>query len=229
MEATTVDTIDIYGGSHWAAAIAWLDVKAGELGPTTTQADVLEGADSWQELCHPSYVRKALAREARLVARQSRRSARQHSPVEPARDRNPKDYGAQVGGKGNERFLRPVVDPRQARTSVPTAERPDRGNVTVRQGPTGLLPCRNVPHAIIATLPVVARKAPDGSDVTAKGTSSRKASAARKRNVARAADPAKAEAARAKAAATRKANRMLAAGRRPIMENGEVIGWEEAS
>lgn len=114
-------------------------------------------------------------------------------------------------------FFHPVASDRwPVRTQVPVAQRPERGRITVRQGSEHA--ARNVPTSITATLPVVATLAYDGSPVTERGTSSKKSRAASKAAATKAAKSA------AKMAALGFAPKV--AGPAPIMENGEVIGWQ---
>lgn len=198
--ATTVSTEDIYGGSHWAAALAWLDTNAGEQGPTHGTTEDLEGADCWEDIVHPATARRLLG--------DAYTGRRDHT-------------GTQVSGADNLRFLRPVVDPRQVRTNVPLAERPQRGNVTIRQGPTGLLPCAGVPFDVTATLPLVAIVAPDGSPVTEKGKSSKRSATAKRAHSTKA----NARSQRVAAMAARLAPAPVPAGPVPVLDNGEVVGW----
>lgn len=208
--ATTVSTEDIYGGSHWAAAIAWLDTDAGEQGPTHGPSDDLDGADCWQDIVHPATAARLLRDHDRQSARYRRRNDPGHMPARES-------TGTQVSGADNLRFLRPVVDPRAARTNVPMSERPGRGNVTVRQGPTGLLPCRNVARAdVAAACPVVAVLAPDLSPVTDAGKSSKRSATAKRAHATKA----NARSMRVAAMAAK------LAGPVPIMDNGVVIGWQ---
>lgn len=99
-------------------------------------------------------------------------------------------------------FFHPVASDRwPTRTQVPVAQRPERG--TIRH---------TLADGTVATL------AADGSPVTAAGKSSKRAAAAGKAAATKAAKSA------AKMAALGFAPKM--AGPAPIMENGEVIGWQ---